>query len=106
MRKPSEFEIQEYLLLGGQISEKHQEFKEWAMQSPQEAFALEVIKKDFEKMTDEQIVVWILETHAKLQFLEGTTEITKLAMIVGDVSTKLNVRDYIDRLRREDAETE
>ena len=68
------------------------------MLGPREAFVLEILKKDLDSMKDEELIIWLLETYAKLQFLEQTTEITKLSMIVGDTSLKVNMRQIFNDL--------
>lgn len=76
-RKPTEFEIQQNILLGAQISDKHDEFKKWAMMDSDEAFIIWLLRNPNASLID------MLETHAKLEFLKSTTEVTKLSMIVG-----------------------
>jgi hypothetical protein len=75
--KPTEFEVQQTVLLGAQISAAHEEFKEWAMMEPDEAFILWLLEHPDASLVD------MLKVHAKLEFLKSTTEVTKLAMIVG-----------------------
>ena len=76
-RRPTEFEVQQSILLGAQISGKHAEFQIWAMQDPDTAFLIWLLENpnaDFLAM---------LRAYASIEFLKGTTEVTRLAMIVG-----------------------
>lgn len=75
--KPTEFEIQQNILLGAQISDIHEAFKEWAMMDSDEAFIIWLLEHPDASLID------MLKVHAKLEFLKSTTEVTKLSMIVG-----------------------
>lgn len=75
--RPTEFEVQQTILLGAQISGIHPEFKEWARMEPDTAFMIWLLKNPDASFLE------MLETYAQLEFLKGTTEVTKLSMIVG-----------------------
>lgn len=93
-RKPTEFEVEQSVLLGQKVSDKHEEFREWGMMDADEAFILWMMDNPGASMKD------MLKTHAKLEFLKSTTEVTRLAMITGTDTVAINMREEVERLRK------
>ena len=99
-QKSSMFE--EQILLGGQISNKHQEYKKLAQNTPPNAKAIYVID-NFQKLLEKEpleIAIELLTEFGKIDNLQNFGEITKLSMIVGDPRTKKSgkgIRDILNK---------
>jgi len=92
-RKPSQFEIEQSILLAQKAARDHPEFQEWSMLDPDMAFIIWFLEHPNASLIE------ILTTSGKLEFLKGTTEITKLGFIVGSETISANVSKEITRLR-------
>jgi len=101
MRKPTEYEIEQSILLGAQISSKHKEFQEFAMTDPDTAFIIWMLKNHdkLKELPSKERTIAILTTMGELEFIRGTTEISRLSMIVGDTRPHLGMKGKMDELR-------
>ena len=103
MGKLTDTELEQQILLGGKISNKHKQFLVWAMQDPDLAFVMWYLDKEKEWLKhntpEEQQTRETLEVLAQLEFLKNTSELTKLSMIIGDPARSINVRKEMDELR-------
>ncbi len=98
----NEFEIEQTIFLGGQISDKHAIFKTIALMSPEYAemfIVLENIEKlsldDPMKMAKDLIMLL-----GQVDMIKYTTELTRLSMILGDTRKRYSMAGLKDELAK------
>jgi hypothetical protein len=106
MKRKDDFQLEQQIFLGGQVSAKHKQFKEMAKLSPDIAFIVQILKRypEWEKMPDTeestvQIAIECLELMGECEFLSNCSELTRLSMILGDTRGKVGMKRIIDELR-------
>lgn len=104
----SEFEIEQQIFLGGQISGKYKEFLEIAKVSPDYAELIMLIKKmpeiEAEKDEEKQAVM-LLEVLGMVDFVRGCTELTRLSMVMGDTRKRFSMKGLTDDIKSADRDT-
>lgn len=98
-RRRNEFEIEQTIFLGGQISHKYKDFQDIARMSPDFAEIYMILKKlpEWEKMTDDmQLAMQIIEVLGEVDFIRGCTELTRLSAILGDYRKRYSMKDAKD----------
>lgn len=101
MRKPTDFEVEQTIFLGGKISGDHKEFKELALYDPDTSFVVWFMEnqEELDKQLPDVAMLEIVKTLGKLELIRTSTEITKLSMIVGDTRKRGALKGVIDGLR-------
>jgi hypothetical protein len=101
MPQPTEFETEQKIFLGGQISYKHKEFMDFALYDPDTAFVIWFVENydRLEKLNDDEATVEILKVIGKLELIRYSSELTRLSMIMGDTRKRYSVRGVMDKLR-------
>jgi len=88
---------QEQIFLGGQVSNKHNLFQEIAHLSPDMALPYYIIKNRprWKKMRENgqgrEVRLEMIELLGAVEFMQSTTELTRLSMIMGDTRSKYKV---------------
>ena len=88
----------EQIFLGGQVSNKHRIFQEIAHLSPNIALCYYVMKhreewkKKRQNGKGREVRLEMLELLGAVEFIQNTTELTRLSMMMGDTRRKYNVR--------------
>jgi len=98
----SDFEFFETQYLGGKISARHTEYKDFAMKETSMTFGRWFIQS-FErllKLSPEDAIAEILDTRAKLEYLKGTTEITQMSLKLGDTLKRTDARSVRELIKR------
>jgi hypothetical protein len=106
--KSDDFQIEQQIFLGGQVSRKHKQFMDMAKLSPEYAELCFLISHmdEWEKETDtKKVALEILQGLGEIDFLRSTTELTRLSMILGDTRERYNVKKAIDELRKNRSDT-
>jgi hypothetical protein len=100
--KRTDFQIEQQIFLGGQVSNKLPDFKDMARLSPDYAEIYMFLKKmdEIDKMTDEGMILAIIELFGEIDFVRNCSELTKLSMIMGDTRGRYNVKGAMDELRK------
>jgi hypothetical protein len=100
-KRHNEFEFEQQVFLGGQVSQKHSEYKEFAMMESDEALMLWFLKNfgRIETIEPEKALAEIVEVIGKLEFLSDVSELTQLSMKLGDTREKRSLGNLRDRLR-------
>lgn len=100
----SDFEFFQTQYLGGKISAKHSEYKDYAMKETSMTFARWFLLNSdrLASIPPQDAVAEILDVRAKLEYLRGTTEITQMSLKLGDTVRRTDagkVRELIKRAR-------
>jgi hypothetical protein len=106
-RRHSEFEIEQQIFLGGQISGKYKDFLEIAKVSPDYADIIILIKKmpEIEKEPDpEKQTLIMLEALGMVDFVRNCTELTRLSMVMGDTRKRYSFKGLKDAIQLADGE--
>ncbi len=101
MKKSTDFLIEQQIFLGGQVSHKHEVFKEIAHLSPEyaELFCFLKYIPEWEQLDDDKLILNIIELFGEIDFVRGCSELTKLSMILGDTRQRFDVKGVMDELR-------
>lgn len=102
MRKhKSEFEEEQKIFLGGQVSEKDSFYKDYAMMNPDDAFALWFLQNQdrLEKLSEKEAVEEILKVMARFEYMKQLTELSHLSMKLGDVRTRKSAKKLSEKLK-------
>ena len=102
--KKTDFGIAQSILLGGKISAKHKAFQVIARMSPDYAdvymFLIKILP-NIEKGKDPlELALEIIETFGMVDFVRNTTEITRLAMILGDTRKMYSGKELTNLLNK------
>lgn len=91
----NEFEIEQTIFLGGQVSNKHKDFLEIARLSPDYAEMYMIMKEmpKLEKMDDETCILRIIEISGEVDFIRQCSELTRLSAILGDTRKRYSMKD-------------
>lgn len=94
--------MEEQILLGGKISNKHQEYKKIAQNTPQNQKAVWFLEnwEALLKLNPIDTVCQILTEFGKIDNFSGFGEITKLSAILGDSRTYHSGKKIKDVLRQ------
>lgn len=105
MRKPTEFEVEQTIFLGGQISREHKEMMMLAFYDPDDSFIIWFMEnfERLETLDESNAMLEIIKTFGKIELIRSSTELTRLSMIVGDTTKKLDLRKEMDELRESDS---
>ena len=101
--RSDDFQVEQQIFLGGQVSHKHQEFKDMAKLSAEYAEVYFILKKipEWEKEQDyTKVMLEILNILGEIDFLKSTTELTRLSMIMGDTRKHYSMKGVMDELRK------
>jgi hypothetical protein len=103
VRKPrqSEFDFQQQVFLGGEVSEKDSFYKDYAMLSPDDAFVLWFLQHEDElnQGTPKEAIIEITKAIAQFEYLKQVSELSQLSMKLGDTRKRLSARGLRDSLR-------
>jgi hypothetical protein len=98
----SDFEFFQTQYLGGKISAKHSEYKDYAMKETNMVFARWFILNSdrLASLSPQDAVSEILEIRSKLEYLKGTTEITQMSLKLGDTVKRTDARSVRELIKR------
>lgn len=102
-RRHTEFEIEQQIFLGGQISYKHEIFKSLALLSPNYVTAYVMLTKRKEILaqpTPMEILEKMLYYVGLSQNMQNYTELTRLSMILGDTRGHYSSKELKGELSR------
>ncbi|MCJ7633904.1 hypothetical protein MUP77_16150 [Candidatus Bathyarchaeota archaeon] len=100
-------EMEQKIYLGGQISQKYKIFQDIARMTPQYAKPYFIIKNmdRWEKMTEDEVILEIIEFLGEVEFVNQCTELSKLSMVMGDTRKRINIKEGIDDLRHSEPDS-
>lgn len=98
----SDFEFYQTIYLGGQISQKYAEYKDFSMKDEDMTFARWFVEEieNLSQMSPQEAIIKILDTRAKLEYLKSTTEVTQMSMKLGDTTKRKDARGLGGLLKR------
>lgn len=98
----SDFEFYQTQYLGGRVSQKEPFYKTMAMKEGDRAFAQWFIENSerLSSLTTEEALIEILDAKSKIEYLKGMTEVSHLAMKLGDTTKRKDARDVREILKR------
>jgi len=98
----SDFEFYQTQYLGGRVSSKHGEYRDFAMKEGDRTFARWFLQ-NVERITalnPLDALCDILDAKSKIEYLKGMTEVSHLAMKLGDTTRRKDAKDVRVILRR------
>lgn len=104
MRKRSDLEMEQQIFLGGQCSNKHEEYMFLSRMTPEDGLVYWILK-DLDaimKLKDKELVLNIMEKIGVTTGWGNMTELTKLSAILGDTRKKRSIgKDWKTKAKRE-----
>lgn len=99
-RRRTEFEIEQTIFLGGQVSNKHDLFQTLAMLSPRFAIPYMMMqkRKELEQKQGMERTEKILYYLGIAENMPNYTELTRLSMILGDTRKRYDLGGIKDKL--------
>lgn len=92
-RHRSDLELEQQIFLGGQCSGKHSEYLFLSRMTPEDGFIFWFLK-DLENMMKKKGIALVLDIIEKIgitEGLRGSSELTRLSMILGDTRSRTKI---------------
>lgn len=101
MSSRRDFEIEQTIFLGGQVSREHPNFKDIARLTPDYGFIyLFLDKKEGFRQEKDKVkrAKAIIELIGEVEFVRTVTELTRLSMILGDTRGRYSLKGIKDAI--------
>jgi hypothetical protein len=98
----SDFEFYQTQYLGGRVSAKDSDYKRFALKDGSLQFAKWLIENmdDLSRSSPEEALAKILEIKSKIEYLKGMTEVSHLAMNLGQTEKRSDAHNIKELLKR------